>query len=226
MFAGLQVLEANPKIEAALAERGRLWHREDYDHSYPHCWRCHNPVIFLATSQWFIAMETERPARAGAHLHRRDALDPVVGPRADLQHDREPPRLVHLAPAHVGCADPGGRLQELRSADPDQGADRSYGRGLRAVRRRRLVRAADRGVPARRPDLRGVRRQGVRARGQHPRRLVRLRDRATRRCCRAGRDCAGRPISISRDRTSIAAGSTARCSSASARAAARRSTRC
>jgi isoleucyl-tRNA synthetase len=58
LFAGLQVLDANPKIEAALAERGRLWHREDYDHSYPHCWRCHNPVIFLATSQWFIAMES------------------------------------------------------------------------------------------------------------------------------------------------------------------------
>jgi isoleucyl-tRNA synthetase len=58
LFAGQQVLEANPKIEAALAERGRLWHREDYDHSYPHCWRCHNPVIFLATSQWFIAMES------------------------------------------------------------------------------------------------------------------------------------------------------------------------
>jgi isoleucyl-tRNA synthetase len=58
LFAGLQVLEANPKIETALKERGRLWHREDYDHSYPHCWRCHNPVIFLATSQWFIAMET------------------------------------------------------------------------------------------------------------------------------------------------------------------------
>jgi isoleucyl-tRNA synthetase len=59
LFAGLQVYEANPKIEAALAERGRLWHRENYDHSYPHCWRCHNPVIFLATSQWFIAMESQ-----------------------------------------------------------------------------------------------------------------------------------------------------------------------
>ena len=58
LFAGMQVLDANPKVEAALAERGRLWHREDYDHSYPHCWRCHNPVIFLATSQWFIAMES------------------------------------------------------------------------------------------------------------------------------------------------------------------------
>jgi isoleucyl-tRNA synthetase len=59
LFAGQQVFEANPKVEAALAERGRLWHRENYDHSYPHCWRCHNPVIFLATSQWFIAMESE-----------------------------------------------------------------------------------------------------------------------------------------------------------------------
>ncbi|HXG87067.1 MAG TPA: isoleucine--tRNA ligase [Vicinamibacterales bacterium] len=58
LFGGLQVLEANPKVEAALNERGRLWHREDYSHSYPHCWRCHNPVIFLATSQWFISMET------------------------------------------------------------------------------------------------------------------------------------------------------------------------
>jgi isoleucyl-tRNA synthetase len=59
MFAGLKVTDANPKIEAALKERGFLWHREDYDHSYPHCWRCHNPVIFLATSQWFIAMDAK-----------------------------------------------------------------------------------------------------------------------------------------------------------------------
>jgi isoleucyl-tRNA synthetase len=58
LFAGQQVLEANPRIEAALAERGRLWHREEFEHSYPHCWRCHNPVIFLATSQWFISMDT------------------------------------------------------------------------------------------------------------------------------------------------------------------------
>jgi isoleucyl-tRNA synthetase len=59
LFAGQQVYEANPRIEAALKERGRLWHRDDVDHSYPHCWRCHNPVIFLATAQWFIAMESQ-----------------------------------------------------------------------------------------------------------------------------------------------------------------------
>ena len=59
MFAGLKVWDANPKVEAALKERGRLWYREDFDHSYPHCWRCHNPVIFLATAQWFIAMDAK-----------------------------------------------------------------------------------------------------------------------------------------------------------------------
>ncbi len=51
--------DANPKVEAALKERGHLWAREDFEHSYPHCWRCHNPVIFLATSQWFIAMDAK-----------------------------------------------------------------------------------------------------------------------------------------------------------------------
>ncbi len=59
LFAGMQVFEANPKIADALAARGQLWHREEYEHSYPHCWRCHNPVIFLATPQWFIAMERQ-----------------------------------------------------------------------------------------------------------------------------------------------------------------------
>jgi isoleucyl-tRNA synthetase len=59
IFAGQRVFDANPKVEAALSERGRLWHRESFDHQYPHCWRCHNPVIFLATSQWFIRMDGE-----------------------------------------------------------------------------------------------------------------------------------------------------------------------
>jgi isoleucyl-tRNA synthetase len=57
LFGGLRVFDANPRIEEALADRGRLWHRESLEHSYPHCWRCHNPVIFLATWQWFISMD-------------------------------------------------------------------------------------------------------------------------------------------------------------------------
>jgi isoleucyl-tRNA synthetase len=65
LFGGQRVFEANPKVEQALHERSRLWHRETFSHQYPHCWRCHNPVIFLATSQWFVRMDGE-PAVTGA----------------------------------------------------------------------------------------------------------------------------------------------------------------
>ena len=60
LFGGMRVFDANPKVEEALKERGRLWHRESFSHQYPHCWRCHNPVIFLATSQWFIGLDEVR----------------------------------------------------------------------------------------------------------------------------------------------------------------------
>jgi isoleucyl-tRNA synthetase len=62
IVGGLKVFEANPVVEATLKERGRLWFRTDFRHSYPHCWRCHQPVIFLATSQWFISMDGLREA--------------------------------------------------------------------------------------------------------------------------------------------------------------------
>ena len=75
LFAGEKVFDANPKIEAALKARGRLFHRSDFEHSYPHCWRCHNPVIFLATSQWFIRMDGE-PVIGGKTL-RQAGLDAV-----------------------------------------------------------------------------------------------------------------------------------------------------
>jgi isoleucyl-tRNA synthetase len=56
-FAGLSVFEANPKIVEFMREQGVLLFSEDYEHRYPHCWRCKNPVIFRATPQWFIAMD-------------------------------------------------------------------------------------------------------------------------------------------------------------------------
>jgi isoleucyl-tRNA synthetase len=62
VVGGLKVFEANPVVEATLGDHGRLWHRGDLQHSYPHCWRCHQPVIFLATSQWFISMDGLRAA--------------------------------------------------------------------------------------------------------------------------------------------------------------------
>ena len=57
-YDGLKVFKANNPIVELLRTRGVLLHEEKIQHSYPHCWRCHNPIIFRATEQWFIRMET------------------------------------------------------------------------------------------------------------------------------------------------------------------------
>ena len=56
-FAGLDVDEANPVIIDWLREQGTLVAKQNITHSYPHCWRCHEPVIFRATDQWFVSMD-------------------------------------------------------------------------------------------------------------------------------------------------------------------------
>jgi isoleucyl-tRNA synthetase len=57
-YEGKRVFDANAPIVELLKARGVLMHSEKMEHSYPHCWRCHNPVIFRATEQWFIGMDT------------------------------------------------------------------------------------------------------------------------------------------------------------------------
>jgi isoleucyl-tRNA synthetase len=96
LFAGEQVFEANPAVVEALSERGRLWHYEPYEHTYPHCWRCHNPVIFLATPQWFIRMDGE----------------PVVAPEGGT------PRTLRDAARHA--------IDEQVAWIPSWGRDRIY----------------------------------------------------------------------------------------------------
>jgi isoleucyl-tRNA synthetase len=61
-FAGQRVFDANDPIVDFMRERGVLLFSEKYDHRYPHCWRCKNPVIFRATPQWFIAMDQDDSA--------------------------------------------------------------------------------------------------------------------------------------------------------------------
>lgn len=56
-WAGMTTDEANPAIIEWLRERGTLVAHVDISHSYPHCWRCHQPVIFRATTQWFVSMD-------------------------------------------------------------------------------------------------------------------------------------------------------------------------
>jgi len=52
--AGLQVFEANKPLTQLLREADRLFQVRSYEHSYPHCWRCRNPLIYKAVSSWFV----------------------------------------------------------------------------------------------------------------------------------------------------------------------------
>jgi len=56
-YGGMNVFEANAKINEDMKKDGSLLWEGEITHSYPHCWRCKNPVIFRATAQWFIAMD-------------------------------------------------------------------------------------------------------------------------------------------------------------------------
>ena len=73
-YEGVQVFKANPLIVELLKSRGVLLGYEKIEHSYPHCWRCHNPIIFRATEQWFISMEGKL---AGGGTLRSRALDEI-----------------------------------------------------------------------------------------------------------------------------------------------------
>jgi len=55
-YQGMHVFEANKQIIRDLAAAGKLLRHETYDHPYPHCWRCDNPLIQRAVNSWFVAV--------------------------------------------------------------------------------------------------------------------------------------------------------------------------
>ncbi len=62
--------EGNPEIMADLLERGLLLAKKDIQHSYPHCWRCKNPVIFRTTEQWFLKLSEDLRVRLLAQIDK------------------------------------------------------------------------------------------------------------------------------------------------------------
>jgi isoleucyl-tRNA synthetase len=74
-YKGKDVFAANPVIVKLLGDHGALLGHHPYKHSYPHCWRCHNPVIFRATEQWFIKMD--QAAHGAKHTLREEALEEI-----------------------------------------------------------------------------------------------------------------------------------------------------
>ena len=149
-WAGLTTDEANPKIIEWLREQGTLVAHVDIVHSYPHCWRCHEPVIFRATDQWFVSMDNTGLREAALdQIHEPRGVHPRVGREPHWRHGCRSSRLVHLAPAQLGRADSCVQVRELRRDRCDR---RDLRRGYRPVqhrRRRRMVHEGAQGIPAR-----------------------------------------------------------------------------
>jgi len=79
-FDGMFVQKANSVIKELVRERSALMGEYDLHHSYPHCWRCHKPLIFRATEQWFISMETpvlSPKSEKSTETFRERALDEI-----------------------------------------------------------------------------------------------------------------------------------------------------
>jgi len=74
-YKGKDVFTANPIVVKLLADHGALLGHHPYKHTYPHCWRCHNPVIFRATEQWFIKMD--QAAHGAQKTLRQEALEEI-----------------------------------------------------------------------------------------------------------------------------------------------------
>jgi isoleucyl-tRNA synthetase len=92
-FAGKQVFQANPEVVAALVAAGALLNKpgEILRHSYPHCWRCKKPVIFRATDQWFISMDSSRLRERALEAVEQVAWIPPWGrDRMDAMLEKRP----------------------------------------------------------------------------------------------------------------------------------------
>jgi isoleucyl-tRNA synthetase len=77
-YEDLTVFQSNKVITEFLREHGALLNASEFEHSYPHCWRCHKPVIVRATEQWFIGMETPIALPEGGETtFRQAALDAI-----------------------------------------------------------------------------------------------------------------------------------------------------
>ena len=122
---GESVFKADPRIIQKLIENGALLKEDKLTHSYPHCWRCKKPVIFRATEQWFISMEKNDLRNQALRAIDEVKWIPPWGRDRIRGMLESATGLVHLAPALLGRADPGGVLQEMQSSSADPGDLRS-----------------------------------------------------------------------------------------------------
>jgi isoleucyl-tRNA synthetase len=76
-LVGKNVWAANPLIIQHLKDAGALVGQEEIEHSYPHCWRCKNPIIFRATKQWFVNVKHEMLSSRALNVVRGAGKSPI-----------------------------------------------------------------------------------------------------------------------------------------------------
>jgi len=114
-WAGTRVFDADPKIVKHLETVGALIAAKDFGHSYPHCWRCKNPIVFRATEQWFVGMEhRDLRAKSLAEIDRvewvpswgRDRIHGMIATRPDWCVSRQRDWGVPVIALHCeGCGE-------------------------------------------------------------------------------------------------------------------------
>jgi isoleucyl-tRNA synthetase len=115
-WAGVPVFQADARIVEHLRGVGALLADERFPHSYPHCWRCKNPIVFRATEQWFIGMDrADLRQRALGEIARvrwvpawgRDRIEGMIATRPDWCISRQRDWGVPVVALYCdGCGEP------------------------------------------------------------------------------------------------------------------------